>query len=110
MGSPFSPVLANLYKEYFETVIINAIKAKDMLWMRNVDDILTFWDNKWVNCNEPPSKLNAPAPSIKFKVEQETDNKIPFLDASMIIDTTEHNHHTQKTNFLSVIHPPLQVS
>lgn len=46
MGSPFSPVLANLYKEYFETVIINAIKPKDMLWMRYVDDILTFWDNK----------------------------------------------------------------
>ena len=68
MGSPLSPVISNLYMEYFETVIIKDVKPKDMIWMRYVDDILTYWDNSWGDFNEFFIRLNNLVPSIKFKV------------------------------------------
>ena len=40
MGSPLSPVISNLYMEYFESVIIKDIKPEGMIWLCYVDDIL----------------------------------------------------------------------
>ena len=43
MGSPLSPVLANLYMEYFESELLPNISQDIPLWVRYVDDILLAW-------------------------------------------------------------------
>ncbi len=44
MGSPVSPIVANLYMEWFEQEAIATapLDLKPMLWKRYVDDILEF--------------------------------------------------------------------
>ena len=84
MGSNLSPVLANLYMEYFESILLPIIKPADMFWFRYVDDIFTIWDDKWGSFDEFLIKLNSLAHSIKFKVEWEVEGKLPFLDILVI--------------------------
>ena len=80
MGNPLSPILANLYMEYYETVLLTPIKPPDMVWYRYVDDIFTYWDDSWGNFEEFLDRLNSLVPSIKFKCEWERENCLPFLD------------------------------
>ena len=40
MGSPVSPVVANLYMEYFEEIALKTSPVQTKLWKRFVDDIL----------------------------------------------------------------------
>ena len=49
------------------------------LWFRYVDDTFTTFDSK-NNANEFFNFLNSRHDSIKFTIEFEEDNKIPFLD------------------------------
>ena len=43
MGSSLSPVLANLYMEFFESKYLPRILPKGILWVRYVDDIFCAW-------------------------------------------------------------------
>ena len=80
MGSPFSPVVANIYMEYFEDQAFGPeapIPIKE--WKRYVDDVFSII---------PKGKretmlqyLNSINPHIKFTVEQPSEEgAIPFLD------------------------------
>ena len=90
MGSPLSPLLANLYMEYFETILLPPIKPPNMVWYRYVDDIFSYWDEKWGNFNDFLARLNSLVPSIKFKCEWEKDDCLPFLD---ILIMRKHNRY-----------------
>ncbi|XP_069186448.1 uncharacterized protein [Procambarus clarkii] len=80
MGSPLSPVLANFYMEYFETVLLPSIDTRPSLWLRYVDDIFALWPHD-LNLFQPfLASLNNLAPSIHFKVEWESNFLLPFLD------------------------------
>ena len=79
MGSALSPVLANLYMEYFESELLPAIDLKPLLWLRYVEDVCALWPNDWC-LNEFLRKLNDLAPSIEFTVEEESYGVLPFLD------------------------------
>ena len=39
MGSPLSPILSNLYMEYYESTLLPTISPPNLTWFRHVDDI-----------------------------------------------------------------------
>ena len=82
MGSPVSPIVANLFLEDLEQRAMSTAPAscKPRLWKRYVDDILEIVKKDGVD--ELTSHLNAadPTGSIKFTYELEKDGSIPFLD------------------------------
>lgn len=43
MGNTSSPVLSNLYMEFFESKILNEIMPCNVVWFRNVDYIIYVW-------------------------------------------------------------------
>ena len=46
MGSPLSPVLANIYMEYFEEMALGSTSLKPSMWLRYVDDTFIFWPHQ----------------------------------------------------------------
>ena len=83
MGSPLSPVLANIFMEYFETDFLPRILNCDITWIRYVDDIFAVVPCSF-NIDNFLELLNSVHPTIKFKVEVENDNSLPFLDVLVI--------------------------
>ena len=83
MGNPLSPILSNLYMEYFETRLLPQICNFPIVWYRYVDDIICLWPR-----NLDPmaflQELNRLVPSITFKIEIEINNSLPFLDTLII--------------------------
>ena len=80
MGSPCSPVVANIYMEYFEDLALGpelSIPIKE--WKRYVDDVFSIIPKgKWDTMLQ---YLNSIDPHIKFTVEQPNmEGAIPFLD------------------------------
>ena len=79
MGSPVSPILANLYMEYLEQKALSTASHPPRFWCRYVDD--TFVIHKEVNKQDFLQHINSVDPAIGFKVK---DNKeggsISFLD------------------------------
>ena len=91
MGSPVSPVVANLYMEEIEERVISSTATPSKVWDRYVDDVfaimkkdavLTFHDE--INCIDP---------HISFTIEHETNGQLAFLDTMI-----SRNNHTITTN------------
>ena len=76
MGSPLSPVLCNIFMEYFETKLLPQIAS--IKWLRYVD-IFLVWPQH-LDFDVFLSRLNLLHPTIKFKFEWERDDKLSFLD------------------------------
>ena len=79
MGNPLSPVLSNLYMEFFESRILSNILPANVIWYRYVDDIICIWPLE-ENVNNFLTNLSDLVPSIKFTMESENDSSLPFLD------------------------------
>ena len=82
MGSPVSPIVANLYMEYLEQKALSTAPHAPRFWHRFVDD--TFVIHKEGNKQGFPQHINSVDPAIKFTVEDnKEDCSIPFL-ATMV--------------------------
>ena len=82
MGSPVSPIVANLFMEDLEQRAMETAPddLRPKLWKRYVDDTLeVIRRGKVVEWSEHLNRMD-PTGSIKFIHEEETDNSIPFLD------------------------------
>ena len=78
MGSPVSPIVANLFMEDFEHKALSSFSPAPSFWGRYVDDTITILETSCVSMFT--SHLNSVHPAIKFTVEEETECSIPVLD------------------------------
>ena len=80
MGSPLSPIIANIYMEHFEMKAINLFPITLDEWKRYVDDNFAKWHHGIEKLHEFLSHINGLSQHIKFTIEIEKDGKLPFLD------------------------------
>ena len=80
MGSPCSPVVANIYMEYFEDMALGPeLPLPTKEWKRYVDDVFSIIPKG--QCDTMLQYLNSIDPHIKFTVEQPNkEGAIPSLD------------------------------
>ena len=78
IGSPLTPILANLFIAELERNLIPILKDHLSCWRCYVDDIICFIKNG--SLEHVLSTLNNFHSSIKFTYETESGNKLSFLD------------------------------
>ena len=74
-----SPVLANIYMEYFEEMALGSTSLKPSMWLRHVDDTFILWPHK-ENVQILLDHVKTIRLSIQVTMEKEQDNQLPFLD------------------------------
>ena len=77
--SPLGPVLVTIFMCHFEKKWVFYASVRPSFWYRHVDDTFTMFDSK-DTANEFLRYLNSRHNSIKFTIEFEQENEIPFLD------------------------------
>lgn len=84
MGSPLGPLFANIFMADFEKKHMKVLKTLGVnIWSRYVDDVfatLRIPNNE----NIILEFLNKQHPNIKFTIEKEDKNSLPFLDTRVI--------------------------
>ena len=85
MGSPLSPILANLYMEYFESTLLPQIPEhlRPSVWLRYVDDVFSIYPHSEESFQEFLRQLNGLAPTIRFTTEIEQNGVLPYLDVNV---------------------------
>ena len=79
MGSPLSPIIANIFIEHFEKQALESAPHPPSLWLRFVDDTFDILETS--HKEEFFHHLNSLDSHIKFTVENTRDDgSIPFLD------------------------------
>ena len=113
MGSPLSPIVANIYMEHFEELALRTAQLQPRVWKRYVDDTFVIWQHGAHTVESFLTHLNGQRDSIKFTMEKEQDNQIAFLDvmvrkdgANMTTSVYRKKTHTDRyLNFHSHHHP-----
>ena len=82
MGSCLSPVLSNIFMEYFEQFLLPSIVDSNIVWYRYVDDVFAVLAGD-IDIGRFLSQLNNLSPTINFKVENEFNNALNFLDVTI---------------------------
>lgn len=80
MGSPLSPIIANLFMEHFENIAMQSSHLRPKLWLRYVDDTFVIWPHSADTLTAFLTHLNNIRPSIQFTMEKESNGTIAFLD------------------------------
>jgi len=80
MGSPISPVIANIFMEHFEKEALQKTPKKPEVWFRYVDDTFVIWRHGRAELRKFLIFLNNQHPNIRFTMDTEENGKLPFLD------------------------------
>ena len=83
MGSPISPLIANIFMEEFEVKALQSFPNPPSPWLRFVDD--TFVINKAEHSQDLLQQINNQDPHIQFTVEPTQQGSLPFLDTLVTI-------------------------
>ena len=84
MGSPISPLIANIFMEEFEVKALSSIPHPSSLWLRFVDD--TFVINRAEHSQDLLHHINNQEADIQFTVEPTQQGSLPFLDTLVTIE------------------------
>ena len=111
MGSCLSPLLANIFMEYFETQLLPTIKRSEVVWLRYVDDILCIYptDDDVINDDSSADitiflpKLNNLTPHIQFTVEEEENNSL-ISSMSKSLEPKGNSASTFSKNLVKLTH------
>lgn len=115
MGSSLSPVIANLYMNYFEREALQKTKLKPSFWKRYVDDIFIIWPHGREELDIFLEELNNIHHRIQFTLEVEVNRQLPFLDLlitrnpDQTLDYTVYRKPTHTNRYLNANshhHPP----
>ena len=79
-GSPLSPVLANIYMEYFEEMAFGSTSLKSSLWFRYINYTFILWPHQ-EDLQTLLDHVNSIPLSLQFTMEKDEDNKLPFHNA-----------------------------
>ena len=94
MGSPLSPLLAEIYMNSFEDSLFqskNPLLNKIFYWFRYVDDILCCWTGTTRQLHSFLNFLNSRESSINFTLEVDTNKSINFLDLTITLQNNRHD-------------------
>lgn len=105
MGSPLSPVVANLFMEALESKALELSPLRLKMWVRYVDDTFVLWPHSEEELDNFHERLNSITPSIQFTCEKEREGTLPFLDVSLkreddSISTRVHRKATHTDRYL----------
>ncbi|XP_072021594.1 uncharacterized protein [Amphiura filiformis] len=78
MGSPVSPIIANLFMEAFEEKALSSFSNPPQYWGRYVDDTMVIIQKS--DLDSFTAHLNSIHDAIKFTIEHELNNRIAMLD------------------------------
>ncbi len=81
MGSPVSPIVANMFMEWFEEHAIETFTYELKLWRRYVDDTMVILTD--VLLEDFTQHINSVHPAIAFTREEEEGGTIAMLDAKI---------------------------
>ncbi|XP_072020328.1 uncharacterized protein [Amphiura filiformis] len=86
MGSPVSPIAANIFMEALEQqgIATAPLDCRPKLWLRYVDDILEVIQRDSVQQLTDHINQVDKSGSIKFTFEQESQGQLPFLDTLIV--------------------------
>ena len=101
MGSPVSPVVANLCMEEIEESAISNSSVPPKIWKRHVDDSFCIIGKD--NVSAFHDTLNSIDTNISFTIETECNGKISFLDTLVscrngviVVDVYRKPTHTDR--------------
>jgi hypothetical protein len=80
MGNSLSPTVSNIFMENFEEVALDTPEYKPAKWLRYVDDTFVVWPHGPARLQQFFDHIDSVRPTIKFAMEIETNNNLPFLD------------------------------
>ena len=110
MGSSLSPILANLYMEFFETSLLPNIHIDGLriiCYKRYVDDTFALIKGKeFHKVEELLHLMNSQEESIKFTLENSENMEMPFLDLQVKFTNSgfKTRVHRKSTHSNSYIH------
>ena len=93
MGSPLSPLLAEIFMDQFENILFNSenpLINNIFYWYRYVDDIICCWLGTQRQLSLFLNFLNSIEPSINFTLEIENNKSLNFLDLTISINNSIH--------------------
>ena len=96
MGSPLAPVLANLFMGHHEKRWLENYNSGIEFYRRYVDDTFALFNTEQ-DALSFFSYINSQHPNIKFTMEREENQKLPFLDVLL-------DNHSNQGIITSVFH------